>query len=422
MLRLRGKMADAAVLLRRAVARRPDSVDTAATLAAVLEAVNALDEAAEVAGAVLAQRPDHRAGNLVSAILRRAGRIDESRARLEKLLATGPPPAMAASAQFHLGLAHDRLGDADAAFAAFLRGNAAQAQLPDAAGAKPERFMERLGRNREYFTATRVAGWERTAADDGRPDPVFFVGFPRSGTTLMEAMLDAHPAVATTGERSPLREVRRRLIDRHTRAAYPECIGVMAAAQVAEARGWFWEHADVAIGAARSRRLVDKLPLNIVELGLAARLFPGAAVVMACRDPRDTVLSCFMQEFELNDAMAHFSTLDGAATLYAAVMDLWIQYRERLGLPVLEYRYEDLIAEPEETARAVVEFIGVPWSDAVLKYRDSGAAHSIDTPSRAAVAEPLSARSIGRWRGYETHLRPVLPMLERFVRAFGYDE
>ena len=190
--------------------------------------------------------------------------------------------------------------------------------------AKAEQYMERLRQNRAYFTRGRVAGWERTPGDD-RPAPVFFVGFPRSGTTLMEAMLRAHPGLATTGERSPLHEARRRLIERYGRAAYPECVGDMTEADVAEARGRFWSYAETAVGAAPSQRLVDKLPLNIVELGVAARLFPDAPVVMALRDPRDTVLSCFMQEFELNDAMAHFATVDGAARLYAAVMGLWLQ-------------------------------------------------------------------------------------------------
>ena len=414
MLRLQGRPAEAVVLLRRAVALRPDSIDRAATLAVAIDAV---EEARAVVERVLAQSPGHGQGNLVAAVLdRRGGRIEESRARLEALLAGGPGPAIAASAEFELGHACDRLGDASAAFAAFCRANAAQAGLPEAQGASPERYAERLRRNRDYFTRERVAGWKHNPGEDGRPAPVFFVGFPRSGTTLMEAMLRAHPGLATTGERSPLREVRRRLIERHGGAAYPDCVGAMAAAEVAEARGWFWEYAGVA-----SRRLVDKLPLNIVELGLAARLFPEAPVVMALRDPRDAVLSCFMQEFEPNDAMAHFSTLDGAARLYAAVMGLWLRYREELGRRVLEYRYEDLIAAPEPTVRTILGFVGEPWSDAVLDHRASSIGRSLDTPSRAAVAEPLSARAVGRWRAYEPHLAPVLPLLDPFVRSFGYE-
>ena len=422
MLRLQGRAEEAVDLLRRAVALSPDSFDRAATLAVALEAVDALDEAREVARRVLAQSPGHPVGNLVSAILdHRAGRFQESRARLEKLLAGGPGPAIAANAEFELGQAYDRLGDADAAFAAFSRANTGQSKLPEAEGANPQRYVERLRRNRAYFTRERVAGWERIPGGDERPAPVFFVGFPRSGTTLMETMLRAHPRLATTGERSPLREVRRRLLERHGGAAYPACVGPMGAAEADEARGWFWDHAEGAVGAAPSRRLVDKLPLNIVELGLAARLFPDAPVVMALRDPRDAVLSCFMREFEPNDAMAHFNTLDGAAHLYAAVMELWLQYREDLGLRILEYRYEDLIAAPDPTARTIIEFIGEPWSDAVLDYRTSTAGRRIDTPSRERVAEPLSARAIGRWRAYQAHLAPVLPRLDPFVRAFGYD-
>jgi hypothetical protein len=188
-----------------------------------------------------------------------------------------------------------------------------------------------------------------------------------------------------------------------------------------EARGWFWDFAGKIEGMADAGRLVEKLPLNIIELGLAARLFPGAPIIVALRDPRDVVLSCFMQEFHLNDAMAHFTTLEGAARLYALVMDLWFQCRTAPELNWMEYKYEDLVTAPEATTRKVFDFIGENWIDDVLDYRGRRSGRPIDTPSREALNEPIYTRAVGRWRAWEHHLAPVLPILAPYVSALGYD-
>ena len=404
---------EAVKLYRRALGVRPDSGDAGANLAAALERLNETGEARGIAERVLSGAPDHALANLVAATLdRRAGRCEAARARLERLLAAEPPPLLAADAEMEVGQCCDRLGQFDAAFAAFTRGNAQRAALDDARAYDPDRYLDAVGRNRKWFARP----WPPAGEDTGS-DPVFFVGFPRSGTTLMEEMLRAHPNLVTTEERSPLARAKNEIA-----GEYPGALGDFGEPETEAARASYWDEARATLGAALGgRRLVDKLPLNIVELGLVARLFPRAPIIVALRDPRDVVLSCFMQQFRPNDAMASFFTLEGAARLYAAVMDLWLHYREVLDLRHLEYRYEDLVAAPERTARAVIEFIGEPWSEAVLDYRAAAADRYVATPSRQAVAEPLTDRAVGRWRAYREHLAPVLPSLERYVAAFGYD-
>ena len=411
------KVAEAADLYRRALAIRPDSHEAGANLAMALERLNEAEEARGIAERILGEAPDHAVANLVAATLdRREDRCAEARVRLERLLAAGPPPLLAANAEMELGQCCDRLGEADLAFAACARGNALRAGLDDAGAFDPYRFLAAVRRNRSWFTPARAGEWP-AAREDATAAPVFFVGFPRSGTTLLEEMLRAHPSLATTEERSPLVRAKDAIA-----GAYPDALGDLGEGEAEAARASYWDEARATLGAALAgRRLVDKLPLNIVDLGLVARLFARAPIIVALRDPRDVVLSCFMQQFRPNDAMASFYTLEGAARLYAAVMDLWLHYREVLDLRYLEYRYEDLVAAPEETARAVIAFMGEAWSDEVLDYRRAAAERYVATPSRQAVAEPLTDRAIGRWRAYREHLAPVLPVLEPYVRAFGYE-
>jgi hypothetical protein len=127
-----------------------------------------------------------------------------------------------------------------------------------------------------------------------------------------------------------------------------------------------------------------------------------------------------MQPFLLNQAMVNFLSLEQTARFYAAVMDLWLHYRAVLGLEFLEIRYEDLVADFETTARRLVGFIGEPWDDAVLRYFEHTRKRDVSTPSYSAIASPIYSRAVGRWRNYETWLRPHLSLIEPYLREFGY--
>ena len=168
------------------------------------------------------------------------------------------------------------------------------------------------------------------------------------------------------------------------------------------------------------RHLVDKLPLNLVHLGLVRRLFPDAKILLALRDPRDVVLSCFMQTFELNTAMVHFLDLCDAARLYRTVMALGTVYQQRLGLDLLSYRYEDLVAAPESTARQVFAHLGLPWDDCVMRYYERRAGRAVATPSYQDVTRPVYSRAVGRWRSYRGEMAAALDLLLPAVTAFGY--
>jgi hypothetical protein len=150
------------------------------------------------------------------------------------------------------------------------------------------------------------------------------------------------------------------------------------------------------------------------------RLFPDARVIVVLRDPRDCCLSCFMQPFLPNQAMVNFLTLKQTVRFYAAVMDLWRHYRSELDLNYIEVRYEDLVEQFEPTARRLVDFVGEPWNDAVMKFFEHARTRDVRTPSYAAVASPIYSRAVGRWQHYHAQMEPVLEILQPYVAEFGY--
>ena len=308
------------------------------------------------------------------------------------------------------------------AYGAFLEANALHGDNPATRRFDGRRFLGRIEANRAAFTPVGLAALlarASSAPEPAGPSPVFFVGFPRSGTTLVERALAAHPDIVTTEERSPLTPAIRHLIGRGGTAA---SLDGLAESRITEARALFWQQAETVAGPLGGRFLVDKLPLNLVDLGYANLLFPEARVLVALRDPRDVCLSCFMQRFRLNNAMANFLDLRQTVLTYEAVMDLWLHYREILTLPYSEYRYEDLIEDFDGIVRQALDFIGVGWHEEVARYREKSLGRAINTPSYRHVTGALYRRAVGRWRAYRQELAPVLEELGPFAAAFGYPE
>jgi tetratricopeptide (TPR) repeat protein len=412
--------AEAAEVIRRGLAAHPLNPRLLSNLANALEKLNDLDGAEAAAVGALEVEPQLTEPRFsLARIDHRRGRFDQARARLDALLTEPLPDEERLDALFELGAVLDRLGQPAAAMAAFGQAKRQIGESTEARTYSGARFLERVTRSRDWFTGDRLrAAAGRTTRPDER-GPVFFVGFPRSGTTLMERVLQAHPGVVSTEEESPLTPVRRQL---SFGGAYPEVLASLSADDFDQAVRLFWSEAERTAGPLAGRLLVDKLPLNLVDLGLANVLFPHARVLVALRDPRDVCLSCFMQYFRLNDAMVNFLDLRQTARTYEAVMGLWLHYREHLTLPYMEYRYEDLIEDFDEVARQVLDFIGVGWHGDVAGYREKAMGQAISTPSYRDVTGALYSRAVGRWRAYRRSLAPVLEVLDPFAARFGYPE
>ncbi len=308
--------------------------------------------------------------------------------------------------------AEDLLGNADAAF------NAAQA-MNDAVPHR-ERWRGIAAANRDKLRALAgsldaawASGWIPGRAGARRP-PAFLVGFPRSGTTLLDTFLMGHPDVAVL-EEIPLMGMIADLAGPIERSA---TIGDEEADRL---RTVYFDHLERQLPDGFGGLVIDKMPLNMLCAPLIHRLFPDAPILFMQRHPCDVVLSGYLQSFNMNPAVASMLDLEGAADLYEVAMDLWTRSAEVLPLNVHTIAYEKLVADPDRELRAIVDFLELEWDDAVISHRRTAVARGmISTASYDQVTEALSSRASGRWRRYEKQLQPVLPILLPWASRLGY--
>lgn len=419
-----GRVTQAAAHFQAAARLRPDDVSIRVNLAMALELAGELTAAQAAADDAAAMAPGQAMPVLLQGRLAgRRGDLPQAEDLLRQVASLSPPPAVAASALKERALVLDRMGDYAAAMTAADEGNAIRQRDASSRGYDAQRWRGRLQAYRSVFTTETLTRQAMSAAGDDYPAPVFFVGFPRSGTTLMETIFAADDGLITTGELSPLNAVLDELAASREDRDVAAAIAALPPRQMAPLRARFWRAAENLFGdEVASRRLVDKAPFNLAELGLINLLFPDARIVVALRDPRDVCISCYMQDFALSDAVACMLDLDGTASLYADTMTLWRHYQSALTVPWMTYRYEDLVADPAGVAARIFDFIDVPWNPALLAARDAGAGRAfVGTPSRAAVSQPISGRAVGRWRRYEQRLAPILPVLAPFATEYGYE-
>ncbi|MEM1412289.1 MAG: sulfotransferase [Pseudomonadota bacterium] len=397
----------------------PGHADAAANLAVLLEKTSQLDDALAWVDRALVLAPNNATAALTRArVMRRLGRFEEAAAQLETLLERPLPPMSRIIAANQLGHCLDRLGRHEEAFGRFTEANRLQQETD------PEADVDDYGSYgiewasylRGWLAEHPPGDWSPTPPDE-RDAPAFLVGFPRSGTTLLDQVLSAHPRVEVIEEQELLLEVRRKWMS----LEHFHRVHQMSEDEVHEARLRYRQALAAAHDNPDARVVVDKLPLNSLYLALIHRLFPEARLLYALRDPRDACLSCYFQTFTLVGAMPYFLELDSTVRYYDTIMGVATDARNTLPLKLLEVRYEQVVENFEQEARRMLGFLDLPWDEQVLTYRTNTEGRTINTPSYSQVSEPLYARSVGRWKHYTQQLAPVEPILAPWVERFGYD-
>lgn len=373
-------------------------------LAAKALAIDPRDPAARIAlaGAALQEKDMPVAEMQVSALLQDPGLGPVNRA-------------------FALSLAGDILDSkdrTDEAFAAYGASKALQRDSFAPAMEGLETVRAREIRLAEYFRRADAAQWQAAASPPARTH-VFLVGFPRSGTTLLEQVLAAHPDVAAMEERACLTDSAVEFFGSNTGL---DRLANLTDAELQPWRQAYWKRVAESGPVLTRAVFVDKMPLNAVFLPLIAKLFPRAKILLALRDPRDAVLSCFRRRFAMNAGMFEFTGLDTSAAYYVAVMSLVEVYREKLSLDLLETHHENLVTDFDRQAKLLCDFLGLEFREEMRAFAARAAAQNIDTPSGAQLARGLSQAGLAQWRRYEPQMQPVLPMLAPFVTRFGYPE
>jgi hypothetical protein len=305
---------------------------------------------------------------------------------------------------FELGRLYDRAGNANSAFAAFTTANWIHGQVAGHPGAA-QRCRDTVAYCRKNFTAELAKDSCPMPPPDGRPNPVFLIGFPRSGTTLLDQILSSHPGIFVAEEKGGIDKAichfaltfgerhRDATIERAraqgmapwhaSNPCYPVDLNQLRTQDIAAMREIFYQQNGVVDGDARIA--IDKMPLNTLHAGFIKRLFPNAKFILALRHPCDVVLSCFMQQFDLNGHMQRFLDLGESARFYDEVFDMWVHYQSIFDLDVHVVRYEDVVSD-----------------------------------FRSTVTEKIYTRAAGRWQRYYTQMGPVLPVLAPWAKKFGY--
>ena len=328
-------------------------------------------------------------------------------------------PSDKARASGLLGDVLDSLGRYAEAFDAYSSCNEALRQIHRrfASGTSMLAYTRALSMAMETYggqTGTRNAPPDAASADV--LGHVFLLGFPRSGTTLLEVALDGHPQIASIEEHELLTDAVLKFMRE------PLNFEMLARADENELdalRAAYWEGVRKAGIDVAGKVFVDKYPLNTLKLPLIARLFPRAKVLFASRDPRDVVLSCFRRRFKMNPAMYELLTLPGAAAFYDAVMRFADQVRPLVGLDWREVRYENLVADFAEETRAICGFLGLEWQAGMGDFAARVQVREHATPSTAQLARGLDTSGIDQWQHYRAFLEPVQPVLARWVERLG---
>jgi len=419
-LKNQGRMEEARALYSESAAAAPDIRQTLLGFARLEEADRNFSAASDVLDSMEQRFPNDAAVRLTRAVLLgRQRRYDEALALIESTVSgdarLGPNELL------EKGRLLDQSGHYDEAWAAFAEGKrlarelSGQVYLDEAA-------QQQIDRLRNFFTAGRLRLIPRATVRPDVPQPIFILGFPRSGTTLVEQTLSAHPRIAA-GDELPLIHEITAIMPRMLASplGYPEALAELWMGDQREGldnlRDYYLQKVrQMGVLRPGAKHFTDKMPLNETHLGLIALLFPEAPLIHVLRHPLDIMVSAFSNAF--THGFYCSSDLPTAAHHYVRVMDLVQHYRGEMTLRYLPIRYEDIVADQEQSIRGMLDFIGEKFDSSCLTFHENR--RYARTASYAQVTEPLYDRSVGRWKHYRAHLEPVIPVLRPMIERLGF--
>jgi Flp pilus assembly protein TadD len=403
------RVADSEHAYRKAMASAPEEAAPVLELGLIYDRINRRQQLADLLDS--ASRQGIARDGLAELWAIRAyheGRPDDAR----KLLARSTGQADVMRWQRLRAKFADSAGESVEAFNAATQMNRAAPDF-EKWRAQAAKYRQELRHTTELLTAGWVAALPRSPVNIDRA-LAFLIGFPRSGTTLLDTFLMGHTQVEVVEERGLLVAAGRSIgpID-----SLPQC----SSEQLERSRAIYLQMLERHTDSNNSGLIVDKAPLNMLAAPLIHCLFGPTPIIFTQRHPCDAVLSGFMQSFAANLGMASFLDIGDAADFYDAAMGMWMASTEALPLKTFTVVYEDLVGQPEHVLRPLVEFLGLRWDHRVLNHQATAKARGpIQNPSYDQVPVELNDRGIGRWRRYEEQLKPVLPVLMPWAERLGY--
>ncbi len=419
-----GESPQAQPAIDRLLENPPTEGQPALTLINALERMNRLDDARALLKRLKANSGTHLADPdvlLAEGILaQREGRDEDALASFTQALKGPTDIARRHNLFFPIAKSLDKLGRYDEAFGALSVAHESQLLfLNKTLGKTAEDSSPTVSLAARGMEPDDVARWDDSRAPAAAQSPIFIVGFPRSGTTLLEQSLDAHPLLKSMDEQPFLK----RAVDQlgSLGISYPDELGRLSDDQLQGIREQYWERAAKKVTLRPGQRLVDKNPLNIFRVPMIHRLFPHARTILVIRHPCDTLISCFAQQFRAPDLAMLCRDLPTLASTYKIAFDFWYQQIPLVPAQTIELRYEQLVSDFPAQIHRLADFLDLPWDEAMIAPAAHAAAKGfISTPSYTQVVRPVNAESIGRWSGYRRHFEPVLPQLQPYLDRWDY--
>jgi len=411
----------------KALSVDPDSVDARINLAVWFEKERRLDEAWDCVEECLRRHPsDDQARYFQAFLMHRRKQPEAAERALRDLIKDGPRyPYVKYSSRHLLGVVLDQMEQHDEAMQWLLEAKAEVRTITDTT--LLERSYDQQDRQRRELLAAltpeTLKRWkqEPPASEEGF-QIAFLGGHPRSGTTLLEQILDAHPDVLAFDEPVAFSQE----ISRPVEQAPPGLTSFQHIDSLGVERRRDMRHRYVTSllrefpGQTRARVLLDKNPSPTLSLSLWLRVFPELKVLIALRDPRDVVVSCFFLNIMLNATNVNFLSLDRTVRHYQDLMDVWLRMKELGGFEWIETRYEDVVADMPGEGRRATEFLGLEWHDHQSRYFETARRKVLYAPTYHDVTQPIYSRAVGRWQHYGKYLEPIQDKLAPYCEAFGY--
>jgi len=410
---------------QRALSLDPSIADAYLELAVLYERRHQLDDALSSIDKCLRANANYAEAKLMQArLLRRKGEQSAADILLHALAQSEKNhPMVRAQAWAEIAQNLDRQSQYDDAMASMLR--CKELLRPHAAPFQQESaaIIRLLTAIIESVTPAHFARWREQASEFRLHQVALLTSFPRSGTTLLEQVLDAHPGLISSDEREAFaRDIFPAMwMTPITRNPTLDALDAVPKNTLALQRTRYLDYMAAALNQPIGDRVhLDKNPPFTLLIPAVLRLFPEMKLLIALRDPRDVVLSCFMQYLPLNTNSACYLSLEETAARYSTDMGAWCRLREVIPSGWLEVRYESLVSDLSIEAERTLNFLGLPWTAEVLNYRERLKNKPVSSPTYEAVSKPIYKTAIGRWKNYERYFGPALERLQPMVTAFGY--
>ncbi len=280
-------------------------------------------------------------------------------------------------------------------------------------------FINYVEKRLEFFKDIDLKNWKKFQITNHSTEPTFLIGFPRSGTTLLDTILRTNKTVEVIEEKPILRNFLIEL-EKKTKSDF-NYLGNLSEEYILEMRKFYYIERSKYQENEKANLVIDKMPLNIIHIGEILRFFPKAKFVFALRNPYDCVLSCFIQQFTLNPAMKNFLTIESSALLYDLVMKLWKVYNKKFSINCHFIKYEDTVKNFENTTKDLFKYLELNWTEeAKIFFMSARKRIDISTPSHSQVISPIYTRSLDRWKNYEKQFKGVKKILDPWVKEFNF--